>query len=116
MIFLHAGPPSPPVLEFTQDHLVDDYIHSQLLWSTPFTLPDFPITNYTITIFNHSDGDTITTKRRASFDGYSHHTLSQGHHCYELDFTVMAANRLGRSPPASIYAGHPIGKKWLFFE
>ena len=104
-----TGPPSSPVVKFTQGHLIDGFVHSHLSWSTPFTFPDFPINNYTVTMFNHSNGETITTTRTSNYADYSHQSLSQGDHCYELDFTVVAVNRLGSSPPATIYTGHPIG-------
>ena len=104
-----TGPPLAPTIEFIQGHLIDGFIHSHLSWSTPFTSQGFPITNYTVTTFNHSNGETITVVRTANFADYSHQSLSQGDHCYELDFTVVASNRVGRSPPATIHTGHPIG-------
>ena len=64
-------------------------------------------------MFNHSNGETITVVRTANFANYSHQSLSQGDHCYELDFTIVAANTLGRSPPATVHTGHPIGIKNL---
>ena len=45
----------------------------------------------------------------ANFADYSHQSISQGDHCYELDFIVTAVNRLGSSPPTIIHTGHPIG-------
>ena len=45
----------------------------------------------------------------ANFVDYSHQSISQGDHCYELDFTVAAVNRLGSSLPTIIHTGHPIG-------
>ena len=106
---LLTGPPLYPIVKYTQGHLIDGFIHSHFSWSTLFTWPNFPITNYTITMFNHSDGDTITTTRTSNYVDYSHQSLSQGDHCYELDFTVVAANRLGSSASATIHSGHPMG-------
>ena len=106
-----AGPPSAPIIEFTQSHLIDGFIHSRLYWSAPFTQSGYPITNYTVTIFNHSNEETTTVVRTANFADYAHQSLSQGDHCYELDFTVVASNRVGRSPPATVHTGHPIGIK-----
>ena len=108
-----TGPPCPPVVEFTQSHLVNDIIYSHLSWSAPFTFEGFPITNYSVTKFNHSNGDTITivwiANNYSAGYRYSYQSLSQGNHCYELDFTVVAANRLGSSQPAVVHARHPIG-------
>ena len=75
----------------------------------PFSFPGYPVTYYTITVFNHSNGETFTTTKTANFADYSHQSLSHGDHCYELDFTVIAVNSLGESPPSTIYTGHPIG-------
>jgi hypothetical protein len=106
----HTGPPSAPVVELTQSHLINDFIYNHLSWSAPFTFQGFPITNYSITKFNHFNRESTTINRMASFTDYSYQSISQGDHCYKLDFTVRAVNRLGSSPPTVIHTGHPIGK------
>ena len=105
----HAGPPSAPVVEFTQSHLINGSIGSYLSWSAPFTFDGFPITNYSVTKLNLSNGESTTITQMANCTDCSHHSISQGDHCYELDFTVTAINRLGSSLPATINTGHPIG-------
>ena len=103
------GPPSAPVVKFEQNYLINSLVNSHLSWRRPFTFPDYPVTNYTVTLFNHSDGETITITRMANFSDYFQPLLSEGDDCYEIDVTVVATNSIGTSLPAIVNTGHPIG-------
>ena len=106
---LCAGSPSAPVVYLTHHYESDYIVNITLFWTSSFTFSGYPVNNYTVTMFNHSDElrETITI----GSDSYPHQLsmLSHGNYCYRIDFTVVAVNRLGISPPAVIHTGHPIG-------
>ena len=111
MLSLILGSPLKPDAQLVQEHLVDDFVLNRLRWNTSFTWPEFPITNYTVSMYNHSNGETtVTIWTATTADQYTHLFVSSGEHCYAIDFTVVAVNRLGKSQPITIPTGHPIGK------
>ena len=88
------------------------FVLSYLSWTAPFTWSDFPIVNYSLTVYNHLNGDTTTIVKTANFTVYTYQFVSHGHECYDIDFKVIATNRLGGSQPYRVQAGHPIGRNW----
>ena len=104
----HVGPPLAPSYTLTQEHAVDSFIHHTLQWTAPFTWSEFPIINYTVVVYDYCTGDLHEiTKQNTQ---YMHTVITEGRRCHELDFSVAANSRAGRSEAVITHTGHPIGK------
>ena len=105
-----TGPPLKPEVQLVQQYLADNFVLHNISWSTPFSWTEFPVTNFTISMYNYSNREILVTILTAyTTDWYTYLTLSSGEHCYAIDYTVVAKNAIGESQLSILSTGHPIG-------
>ena len=121
MINIIIGPPLVPSINLSINRSVNDITLFILTWSTPFTLPGFPVISYTITITltNYSDGresinvNTFDITNTVIQDHQYQHivtSIGRDNECFLLNFSVMANNTIGSGEHSSVQYSNYIGK------
>ena len=105
----HVGPPSPPE---PQLHVLSATA-IQIFWLPPFSWDEYPIVNYTVQVHNRITREVTNSTVNATAAPVTFiHNTPHGRvmwNCEELIFRVFAANNIGRSKPAVVTGGFPIG-------
>ena len=89
-----------------------------LSWTAPYSWPEFPITGYTVTITDHSSGETLNkiVSTISNQTEYMYEFNTTGNECYRLDLSVSANNSLGKGESSMIHSGHPvIGNVYMLY-
>ena len=96
-------PPSPNLKVLSSSQL-------ELQWEIPYSHESYPVQRYDIQIFNASSGhkfDNSVTQNKYVYNSVDGNTATQ---CDLLIFTITAVSELGKSAPAEVSGGFPIGK------
>ena len=90
--------------------------HIKVQWDKPFALPEFDVKSYTLSTLNTTSGTGVPTTETVnvtSGEGPYIHYMSNGgiipRDCFDLNFTLTAANDIGTSDEGFTSGGFPIG-------
>ncbi len=106
-----AGSPLSPSLQYS----VVNESTLQVIWDEPFTMEEFPITGYNVTVFSFiNQSNEVVASRELRPDTFSV-TLTQidSYLCTNLTLSVSAFNSIGESSPGIVYGAFPSRKFWL---
>ena len=99
------GPPLAPSLQLN----VLSTTQLQISWSEPFTWEEFPILDYTITVYNTSD-QRITSSTVIDQTMFYITQDIEMMVCSELQIDVSARSQVGRGSVESVTGGFPVGE------
>lgn len=81
-------------------------------WEEPFTWHDFPITNYTVEVFNQTSEELLAHDVvSADMHSYNHTRSGPQHHCSNFVICVNASNGVGTSSSGCIHGSFPTRKQ-----
>lgn len=87
----------------------------QVIWGQPFTMEDFPITGYNVTVVDFIDQNSqdVESSLQLSPDTLSFTlTHTDPSMCTNLTFFVVAVNDIGGSSPGVVNGAFPSCKYW----
>ena len=92
--------------------------HIEIQWDKPYTLPEFDVRNYTLSIVNSNSESDLPTSELFSVSAVTaypiRHYISNGgdipKECMYLMFNLTATSDAGTSDTGSVFGGFPIGK------
>ena len=91
--------------------------HIEVQWDKPFALPEFDVTNYTLSIWNTSSSGHVQPNQLVSVSTYTEYPIryliSNGgnipDNCVYLNFTLTASSDAGTSAVGFTTGGFAIG-------
>jgi len=102
--YMSVGPPLPPALTISQPSPLE----IQVLWDEPFTSQNYPVLNYTVEITKLATGSSVVFT--SSTPDHTQAVSSVATECREIKIEVWATNAVGKSDPAAISTGFPVGR------
>ncbi len=106
-------PVAPPLAPFLRVAVFFNGSGLRANWDTPFFMPGYPVTSYTLTFVNKTDGVSIKKILEqdllpTTFDLILSDVFTE---CHPLTYTILATNSVGNGPISnSVTIGFPICK------